>query len=119
MLMHELVSDEEMAAWPLRPMDVAQVIRLVMKSGSVELFKKIKLLKVRPRVLLGLGRMYLEQGHGECAKTAAAVLHANVAAMLHVRVAAALQVKLSAKQHVPGCSNATSKCCSSAAKWFE
>ena len=62
MKMHELVNDEEMSTWPMPPALVAQVIRLVMKSGSVELFKKVKLLKVRPRVLLGLGRMYLEQG---------------------------------------------------------
>ena len=61
---------------------VAQVIRVVIKNGSEELFKKVKLLQVRPRVLLGLGRMYLEQGHGECAKSSAAVLHATRARRL-------------------------------------
>ena len=76
MKMHELVSDEEMSTWPMPPVLVAQVIRLVIRNGSEQLFKKVKLLKVRPRVLYGLGRMYLEQGHGECAKTAAAVLQA-------------------------------------------
>ena len=82
MNMHELVSDEEMSTWPLPPMLVAQIIRLVIKNGSEELFKKVKMLQVRPRVVLGLGRMHLEQGHGECAKTAAAVLHAERARRL-------------------------------------
>ena len=82
MKMHELVSDEEMSTWPMPPVLVAQVIRLVIRNGSEQLFKKVKLLKVRPRVLLGLGQMYLEQGHGECAKTAAAVLHAERARRL-------------------------------------
>ena len=80
MHMHELVDDEEMATWPLPPVLLTQVVRLVMKSGGEQMLQKVKELKVRARVLLGLGRMYLERGHHDCVGTTAALMHAETAA---------------------------------------
>ena len=75
MHMHELVSDEEMATWPLPPALLTQVVRLVVKSGSSPMLEKVKELKVRAHVLLGLGRMYIERGHHDCLGTTAALMH--------------------------------------------
>ena len=43
----ELVDDEEMAPWPLPPVLLTQVVRIVMKSGSEQMLQKVKELKVR------------------------------------------------------------------------
>ena len=82
MHMHELVQDEEMATWPLPPALLTQVVRLVAKTGCSPMLEKVKELKVRARVLLGLGRMYLERGHHDCLGTTAALMHAERARKL-------------------------------------
>ena len=42
-----------------------------------EELQKVEELKVCARILLGLGRMYLERGHHDCVGTTAALMHAE------------------------------------------
>ena len=72
--LHDKLKDDDIADLPHPPQKIAEWVRVVFKNGDTEKLHRIPELKVRSRILRGLGKLYLQHHHEDLVDTRSAIL---------------------------------------------